>query len=70
MGDKGKNSNSEVDLIYRFDDKLIPLEIKSGKQGTLRWLHQFVERSYYPYKVRSCAGKFRIENHTTPGGKA
>ena len=66
---ESKDSNSEVDLIYRFDDKLIPLEIKSGKQGTLRSLHQFVERSSHPYAVRLYAGKFSIEKHTTPGGK-
>jgi predicted AAA+ superfamily ATPase len=66
---ENKDSNSEVDLLYHFEDKIIPMEIKSGKQGTLRSLHQFVERSNHPYAVRMYAGKFSIENHTTPGGK-
>jgi predicted AAA+ superfamily ATPase len=66
---ENKDSNSEVDLLYHFEDKIIPIEIKSGKQGTLRSLHQFVERSNHPYAVRMYAGKFSIENHTTPGGK-
>lgn len=66
---ENKDSNSEVDLLYHFEDKIIPIEIKSGKQGTLRSLHQFVERSNHPYAVRMYAGKFSIENHTTPAGK-
>jgi predicted AAA+ superfamily ATPase len=66
---ENKDSNSEVDLLYHFEDKIIPIEIKSGKQGTLRSLHQFVERSNHPYAIRMYAGKFSIENHITPGGK-
>ncbi len=45
------------------------IEIKSGKQGTLRSLHQFVERSNHPYAIRMYAGKFSIEHHITPSGK-
>ena len=48
---------------------MLKIEIKSGKQGTLRSLHQFVERSNHPYAIRMYAGKFSIENHITPGGK-
>ena len=65
---ENKDSNAEVDLIYRYEDKLIPIEIKSGKQGTLRSLHQFVERSSHPFAVRLYAGNFSIELHKTPGG--
>ena len=48
---------------------MLKIEIKSGKQGTLRSLHQFVERSNHPYAIRMYAGKFSIEHHITPGGK-
>lgn len=63
-----RQSSSEVDLVYAFQDKVIPIEIKSGKVGTLRSLHQFVERANHPYAVRIYAGEFRISETRTPGG--
>ena len=39
-----KDSNSEVDLVYQYGKFIIPIEIKSGKQGKLRSLHQFMEQ--------------------------
>jgi len=63
-----KQAAAEVDLLYTYRDKLIPIEIKSGKSGTLKSLHQFVERTNHPYAVRLYAGAFSIENSRTPGG--
>lgn len=63
-----KESNSEVDLVYRHGKYVIPIEIKSGKQGTLRSLHQFVERSPHPYAVRMYAGEFNVKHANTPMG--
>ncbi len=63
-----KQSSSEVDLVYTIQDKVIPIEIKSGKVGTLRSLHQFVERTNHPYAVRIYAGEFAINESRTPGG--
>lgn len=37
-------SSSEVDLVYSYNDKLIPIEIKSGAKDTLKSLHQFMDR--------------------------
>ena len=48
---------------------VIPIEIKSGSDGTLRSLHQFVERCDHPYAVRLYSGKFEIIRTRTPGGK-
>lgn len=61
--------SSEVDLVYRYKKYIIPIEVKSGKQGRLRSLHQFIERTSHPYAVRMYAGEFNIENAKTPGGK-
>lgn len=61
-----KQSDAEVDLIYQSGNKIIPIEIKAGKQGTLRSLHQFVEAADHPYAVRIYAGKFSVEEHVTP----
>jgi len=63
-----KNSNAEVDLVYQFDHFMIPIEVKAGKQGMLKSLHQFVERTPHPYAVRIYAGKFEIQRAKTPEG--
>ena len=63
-----KQASAEVDLLYTCQDKLVPIEIKSGKTGTLKSLHQFVERAGHPYAVRLYAGEFKIEKIKTPGG--
>ncbi|MDX2429968.1 MAG: AAA family ATPase [Bacteroides sp.] len=63
------NSNSEVDLIYQYNQYLIPIEIKSGPQGRLRSLHQFIERTNHHFAIRMLANKFSIEDVKTPGGK-
>lgn len=63
-----KDSNSEVDLVFRYEKYVIPIEIKSGKQGTLRSLHQFVERSAHPFTVRMYAGEFSVKTVKTPMG--
>jgi hypothetical protein len=63
-----KDRNSEVDLVYQYGKYIIPVEVKSGKQGKLRSLHQFIERTNHPYAIRLYAGEFKIENAKTPGG--
>lgn len=63
-----KQASSEVDLVYQYKNLVIPIEIKSGKTGTLKSLHQFVNRSNHPYAVRIFAGEFHIETTKTPEG--
>ncbi|MEM1122988.1 MAG: DUF4143 domain-containing protein, partial [Bacteroidota bacterium] len=63
------SSNAEVDLVYQYGSLVIPIEIKSGPQGRLRSLHQFVERSSHPYAIRFLHNAFSVEQHTTTGGK-
>jgi hypothetical protein len=64
-----KQSSAEVDMVFTYHDKVIPVEIKSGKEGTLRSLHQFMELCDHPYAVRMYAGKFGIIKTKTVGGK-
>jgi hypothetical protein len=64
-----KQSSSEVDLVFAYRDKVIPIEIKSGSVGALKSLHQFVERSNHPYAIRIYAGEFNVLKTKTPGGK-
>lgn len=63
-----KQASSEVDLVYAIDEKVIPIEIKSGSTGSLKSLHQFIERTNHPYAVRIYAGEFEILEATTPNG--
>lgn len=63
-----KQSSSEVDMIYSYGDKIIPIEVKSGATGTLKSLHLFMDETTHPYAIRIYAGKFKVENLTTPSG--
>lgn len=64
-----KQASSEVDLVVPYKDKIIPIEIKSGKEGKLKSLHQYVDRADHPYAIRIYGGEFNIERHRTPMGK-
>ena len=63
-----RQSSSEVDLVISHKGKVIPIEIKSGSTGSLKSLHQFMERTNHPYAVRMFAGEFSIEKTKTPDG--
>jgi predicted AAA+ superfamily ATPase len=62
------NSKAEVDLLYKYKKYLIPIEIKSGGQGTLRSLHQFIEQTTHKFGVQLSANKFSVESVNTPNG--
>jgi len=64
-----KQSNAEVDFVVPFKQYVIPVEVKSGKTGTLRSLHQFINRSNHPYAVRLYAGPLAKTTAETPEGK-
>jgi predicted AAA+ superfamily ATPase len=63
-----KQSTSEVDLVSPYANLVIPIEIKSGATGTLKSLHQFMDRANHPYAIRMYAGEFRIQETTTTDG--
>jgi len=62
-------SDAEVDFLYNFDGQMIPVEVKSGKSGKLRSLHQFLELSEISVAVRFYAGQLQVEEHKTLTGK-
>ncbi len=61
-------SSSEVDLVYPYGDKIIPIEIKSGATGTLKSLHQFMNRTSHPYAIRIYGGEFNVVKSITSEG--
>lgn len=63
------NSSAEVDLLFQSGKYIIPIEVKSGEQGKLRSLHQFMESTNHSYAVRLLANHFSVEHVKTPAGK-
>jgi uncharacterized protein len=53
---EGKSRNAEVDFVIVKDSKIIPIEVKSGKTGTMRALHQFMAR-------QSCSKGVRLDSN-------
>ncbi|MEM6700919.1 MAG: DUF4143 domain-containing protein, partial [Bacteroidota bacterium] len=67
---KKSSAQAEVDLLYPFQSLLIPIEVKSGRSGKLRSLHQFMERCDHHYAIRLHANYCSVETVTTPKGKS
>ena len=61
-----KQSNAEVDFILPFNYQLhlalMPIEVKAGKTGTIRSLHQFMNDTNHPYAIRLSANFISKEN--------
>jgi predicted AAA+ superfamily ATPase len=64
-----QGTSSEIDIAYPFKNYLIPIEIKSGASGTLRSLHEFMDRCNHPFAVRFYGGKISIDTLKTNKGK-
>lgn len=64
-----KQSNAQVDYLYPYRGFIFPVEVKAGKSGRLRSLHQFVDHSPHPYAVRLYSGSVSLEKTRTPAGK-
>lgn len=55
------NANAEVDIAYQHKNEVIPLEVKSGKKGRLRSLHEFMDRCQHTKSVRLLANQMNLE---------
>ena len=64
-----KQSTAEIDFIIKFNNLLIPVEVKSGPTGRLRSLHQFIDRSKHNFAIRVYSGKLQTDKLTTINGK-
>ena len=49
---QAKNANAEVDYLIEIDDRVVPVEVKSGKTGRLRSLHRFIKERGSPLALR------------------
>ena len=61
-----KQSNAEVDFVYTWRGKVIPVEVKSGKDGTLKSLHQYIEQSKEAVAVRLYDDEYKVIETSTP----
>lgn len=64
-----KQSNAQVDYIIPYEKYIIPIEVKSGKAGRLRSLHEFIDLASHNYAVRIYSGKLKIDKVQTVKGK-
>lgn len=62
-------SEAEVDFVFPYNGKLIPIEVKSGHNAHLRSLHQFMEKAPHETAVRVWSQPFSVDKVTTLGGK-
>ena len=62
-------SNDEVDYLYPYEGKLIPIEVKSGATGKLKSLHIFMDMVPHNMAIRFYAGNIHISQLVTPSGK-
>jgi len=60
-----KGATSEVDYLIVINDRLVPVEVKSGKTGTLRSLHNFMDESRCDFAIRIYSGNMRTEQIAT-----
>ena len=58
-------SNAEIDYLIQFNNKILPVEVKSGKTGTLKSLHLFMEQKTLKEAVRFSTNKPIVEMVTT-----
>jgi predicted AAA+ superfamily ATPase len=64
-----KESTAEVDYVFPFDGLIIPIEVKSGKEGTLKSLHSFMDQAHHEMAIRLYAGELKMTEAITQNGK-
>ena len=47
-----KNSEAEVDFLFATANQIFPIEVKSGKTGTLKSLRSFMNEKNIPFGIR------------------
>ncbi|MCX6327849.1 MAG: AAA family ATPase [Bacteroidia bacterium] len=63
-----KQSSAEIDYLFQYNGKLIPIEVKSGSIGKLRSLHQFMDHAPHHLAVRVWQGAYSVEKTKTISG--
>ena len=61
----GGGDSAEVDFIWTIDSRLIPIEVKSGRNSHLRSIHSFIDLSPTDVAVRVWSGPLSIDEVQT-----
>jgi predicted AAA+ superfamily ATPase len=69
---EAKSASAEVDYVISIGNKIIPVEVKAGKTGHLKSLHQFIKEKSVDLAVRINLDKPSIfqESNKVPGGQS
>ena len=49
---EGRSNNADVDYVCELAGRIVPIEVKAGRTGTLKSLHQFVAEKQVSFAVR------------------
>ena len=61
---ESKNSNAEVDYVVQYRNRILPIEVKSGKSGSMASLRIMMESKNLTLGVRTSEENFgALENH-------
>jgi uncharacterized protein len=63
------NANAEVDIIIPYQSYAIPVEVKAGAKGSLKSLHEFMDRCNHTLSIRLLANTYSKETSRTKSGK-
>jgi hypothetical protein len=64
-----RSSTAEVDYVLIYKGKMIPIEVKAGKTGSMKSLFLFMEEAPLDLAVRIYDGGFSIDELSCPSGK-
>lgn len=64
-----RNSQAEVDFVYKYKSYLIPVEVKTGDNSKLRSLHQYMDESQEDIALRLWNGPLTSDLIRLPSGK-
>ena len=63
------NNGAEMDFIYIYDSRIIPIEVKNGTNAHLRSIQVFVDMSPEDVAIRIWSGNYSVDTVKTPSGK-
>lgn len=63
------NNGAEMDFIYIYDSRIIPIEVKNGTNAHLRSIQVFMDISHEDVAIRIWSGNYSVDTVKTPSGK-
>ena len=57
---EAKNARAEVDFVIQKDLEIVPVEVKSGKQGKMQSLHLFMKEKESKMGIRTSLENFAV----------